>query len=123
MKKSDTKFYKDKLEKELELLERELSDIGIQDPKNPSDWIPKKPEENISLADENDIADTVDDAQINNAIVNDLEIRYNNIKRALEKIEKGTYGICEINNHPISEDRLKANPSARTCKEHINEKI
>ena len=116
----NTQKYKEKLEEELKIVEEELSKIGVQNPNNPSDWIPKKPEENISPADENEVADTVDDVQINNALVNDLEVRYNNIKLALDKIEKGTYGICEINNHPISEERLDANPSARTCKEHMD---
>ncbi|MBU4480014.1 hypothetical protein KKG48_01035 [Patescibacteria group bacterium] len=123
MKKSDTEKFKKLLEEELVLLEKELSGLGIKNPTNPSDWTPKMPEENISPADENEVADTIDDAQINNAIVNDLEVRYNNIKKALQKIEEGNYGKCEINNHPIDEKRLEANPSARTCKEHMNEDL
>jgi len=117
--KIDTQKYKEKLEEELKLLEKELSELGVHNPNNPSDWIAKKPEENISPADETEVADTVDDIQINNAIVNDLEVRYNNVKLALDKIEKGTYGICEIGGEEISEERLNANPSARTCKEHM----
>ena len=39
---------------------------------------------------------------------------------ALERIEKGTYGICEVGNEEIEEDRLNANPAARTCKAHLN---
>ena len=117
------KIYKEKLEEELQILEEELSKIGVKNPSNPSDWIPKTPEENNSLADENDVADTVDDAQTNNAIVNDLEIRYNNIKKALQKIESGNYGICEIGKEQISEERLKANPAARTCSAHMNEDL
>ena len=119
----NTKKYKEKLEEELKVVEKELSEVGVQDPNNPSNWIPKKPEENISPADENEVADTVDDIQTNNAIVNDLEVRYNNIKIALDKIEKGTYGICEVEGEEISEERLDANPSARTCKEHMNEDL
>ena len=37
---------------------------------------------------------------------------------ALEKMEQGVYGICEEGDEPIPLDRLKANPSARTCVEH-----
>ena len=55
------KIYKEKLEEELQILEEELSKIGVKNPSNPSDWIPKTPEENNSLADENDVADTVDE--------------------------------------------------------------
>lgn len=117
----DTKIYKEKLEAELKALEQELQSVGIKDPNNPKDWIAVQPEENISPADENEVADTIDDFENNRAILNDLEIKYNDVKLALEKIENGTYGICETNNHPIDEERLMVNPSARTCKEHMNQ--
>ncbi|MBU1557490.1 TraR/DksA C4-type zinc finger protein [Patescibacteria group bacterium] len=119
----DINVYKKKLEEELLVVEKELSKIGVQDQKNPSNWVPKMPEENISSADENEVADTVDDVQINNAVVNDLEVRYNNIKVALNKIEEGIYGVCEINGEEISEERLNANPSARTCREHMDQDL
>ena len=118
-----TDKYKKKLEEELSLLEEELKTLGIKNPENSSDWIAVQPEENISPADENEVADTIDDFEINVAILRDLEIRYNNIKLALDKIEKGTYGFCEIKGHAIDEDRLEANPSARTCKEHMDEDL
>lgn len=119
----DMKNYKQRLEEELKVLEGELSEIGIKNPSNPSDWIPKMPEENISFADENEVADTVDDAQINNALVNDLEVRYNNVKKALQKIEDNTYGTCDVCGYKINEERLEANPSARTCQKHMNEDL
>ena len=37
------------------------------------------------------------------------------------KMEKETFGICEVCGKEIEEDRLLANPSARTCKKHLNE--
>lgn len=37
------------------------------------------------------------------------------IDAALDKIEKGTYGICEECEEAISEKRLEANPVARYC--------
>lgn len=118
-----TKFYKEKLEEELKILEVELASLGRKNPANPNDWEAVQPEENISPADENEVADTIDDFETNEAILHDLEIRYNNVKLALKKIEDGNYGICEINNHPIDEDRLKANPAARTCKEHMDQDL
>lgn len=119
----ETKFYKDKLEEELEVLEEELASLGRKNPSDSEDWEAVQPEENISPADENEVADTIDDYEINQAIIRDLEIRFNNVKLALRKIENGTYGVCEINNHPIKEDRLKVNPAARTCKEHIDKDL
>ena len=38
----------------------------------------------------------------------------------LKKIEAGTFGVCEISGEPIEEDRLDANPAARTNKANIN---
>ena len=37
------------------------------------------------------------------------------IDAALERIEDGTYGICETCGRPISEDRLEAIPYATQC--------
>ncbi len=37
------------------------------------------------------------------------------IEAALERIEDGTYGICEMTGNPINADRLEAMPTARLC--------
>jgi len=37
------------------------------------------------------------------------------IDQALERIEKGTYGICQECKRPISRERLEAVPHARLC--------
>ena len=37
------------------------------------------------------------------------------IKEALKKIEEGTYGICEMCEEPINEERLKIKPHAKYC--------
>jgi len=37
------------------------------------------------------------------------------IEEALDRIENGTYGICEGNNEPIPKERLRAIPWARYC--------
>ena len=38
-----------------------------------------------------------------------------NIDMALEKIEEGTFGVCELCNKKINKERLKAVPYARLC--------
>lgn len=43
------------------------------------------------------------------------------VKVALQKIENGNYGLCEINNQPIEEERLESLPAARLCVEHAKE--
>ncbi|MBP9668768.1 MAG: TraR/DksA C4-type zinc finger protein [Candidatus Pacebacteria bacterium] len=54
----------------------------------------------------------------NSAIVEELEARYKNVLHALQKIEEGTFGMCEVGGEEIAEDRLMANPAARTCVAH-----
>jgi len=43
-----------------------------------------------------------------------LEAQLRDVNDALEKMEKGTYGICEKTGEQISTDRLMAYPAART---------
>ena len=44
-----------------------------------------------------------------------LEKKLKDIIGALENIDKGTYGICDNCNQEIDLERLKVNPSAKTC--------
>jgi RNA polymerase-binding transcription factor DksA len=112
---------KDKLNQEKELVTRELSEIGsVKNPKNPDDWQAKHDDLDILRADANEVADQIGSYENNNALVNELEQRLMEIDAALEKMEKGTFGACEVCDKPIEEDRLEANPAAKTCKAHMN---
>ncbi|MDQ5950299.1 MAG: hypothetical protein QG585_241 [Patescibacteria group bacterium] len=73
----------------------------------------------INEADRNEVADKIEEFGNNQAINRDLEIRLLEVKQALERIENGTYGICEVSGEPIELDRLGANPAATTCKSHL----
>ncbi len=115
----DTKYFKEKLEKELESLEKELSEVARRNPDNPTDWEAIPAERDSSQADDNTVADSIDDYEGNNAILNQLEPKYRDVKDALGKIEKGTYGLCEVCQKEIELDRLEANQAARTCKDHM----
>lgn len=42
------------------------------------------------------------------------------IDAALERMDKGTYGVCEISGEPIDFDRLQALPWARTTLQHAS---
>jgi len=116
----NTKHFKDKLEEELKTLEEELSKVARRNPDNLSDWEAIPSTRDTSQADDNILADKIEGYGENNAIVNSLEPKYRDVKLALKKIETGTYGVCEVCNKEIKIDRLEANPSARTCKEHMN---
>ncbi len=114
----DTNTYKPRLEEEKVRLESELSSVGRRNPSNPADWEPI-PEDTGQEADPNDRADKLEGYEANSAILNDLELRYNDVLSALDRIEKGTYGVCEVSGEDIEADRLNADPAAKTCKAHL----
>lgn len=119
----DTNEMKARLEAELVVVTDELHTLGIHNPDVPEDWI-ATPEPDAGESDPNTEADRVEEWNERRAILADLETRYNNLRRALTKIETGTYGVCELSGGPIEPERLAANPAARTCiahKDHENE--
>ena len=69
-------------------------------------------------ADSNIVADNIEELATNVPVVEALEERLRNVERALEKIDEGTYGICDVGGEAIPPERLKANPAAVTCIEH-----
>lgn len=113
-------YFKQKLEQEKILLEEELTSVGRVNPANPKDWEAVPPEMDATGSEKEEVAEKFEAYEENTAILKQLEIKYNLVKKALEKIEAGTYGICEISGDPIEEDRLEANPAATTCKAHLN---
>lgn len=116
----DTKHFKDALEKELSNLETELSSVGRKNPNNPADWEATESDNITPDADEADVADSMEVYQNNRGILDQLEIRLNNVKNALAKIGSDKFGICEVCGEKVEEDRLEANPAAATCKLHMN---
>lgn len=115
----DLKHFKEKLEQEKKLLLGELAKLGIENPEN-HDWgALSRPAKGADRADANIAADYDEEFAEKSYKLGELEIRFNNIKDALKKIEDNTYGICEVDNKPIEIDRLEANPAARTCKKHL----
>ena len=119
MSEINVEKFKNLLLAEQKKLEQELSTVGRKNPDNPEDWeaTPGFTDDNADL---NEFSDSIQSFETNTAILKQLETQLNDVKDALEKIEKGTYGICEMSGHPIEEDRLEANPAARTCKAHMN---
>jgi DnaK suppressor protein len=56
----------------------------------------------------------------NRAMVNQLTDAYNEVVRALGKMDAGTYGTCEVCGKEIAEARLEAMPATRYCIDHAN---
>ncbi|MBI5405579.1 TraR/DksA C4-type zinc finger protein [Candidatus Kaiserbacteria bacterium] len=113
-----TEHFRKKLEAEKLKLESEMGGIGRRNPAVPGDW-EAVPSETGSEADLADQADVVISRERNEAVLADLEARYDTVLAALARIEKKTYGICEVCGRPIGEERLEADPAATTCVEHL----
>ncbi len=117
----DLKPLKDALNKELKTLEEELKTVGTKNPEVPGDWVATEGDLNTDAADDAEVADGIENLETNTAVLTQLEKRLIEVREALEKMDKGTYGVCEICGKKIEDDRLNANPAAATCKEHMNE--
>ena len=115
----DFKFFKKKLDEEKTTLLSELKTVGTKNPDNSEDWVAKPTQMDSTGADQNETADAYEAYGENAAILNGLEIRLGEVNKAIENISKNKYGICEKCKKPIEIDRLKANPAAPTCMEHM----
>jgi RNA polymerase-binding transcription factor DksA len=115
---TDTTGYKNRLTEEKVKLESELGSIGRRNPSNPQDW-EALPQDKGQESDPNDAADLIEGYEANTAILKELETRYNEVLAALARIENNTYGTCVVGGEKIEEDRLNAEPAAKTCKAHL----
>lgn len=108
---------KQKLVSELETLEKDLHGLGRELNEN-GDWVAvvdNSRDEHIDPLDDANITEEVEDKI---AVLSVLEKRYAQVKKALEAIENGNYGVCEVCGEKISEARLEAQPSATMCIHH-----
>lgn len=109
---------KDSLKKERDLLVEELRRISKKSPTDPGGWTPKKNELDIDPANNDEVADALEDIGERIAIESELEKRLIEVESAINRIGNGTYGVCETCGSFIEAERLEANPAARTCKAH-----
>ncbi len=116
----DTTSLKTELAGQMEEILRELKTVGRLNPDNTEDWVPTAGEVSTDTAEIEDRASIITNFEDRSAIEFELEARMNEIKQALERIDAGTFGICEVGGEEIELDRLKVNPSARTCKVHMS---
>ena len=102
------------LEEQKKSIQKELESFATKDPDLKHNWDTRYPKREDA-----DKEESADDAQeYDNALSLEysLEKRLKDVSLALEKIENnGAYGTCEVCGKKIDEERLMANPSARTC--------
>ena len=108
------------LETEKATLIAELKTVGRINPDNSNDWEPVLGESNINPAEIEERASEISQFEDQSAIEFTLETRLNEVLVALRAIEENTFGTCAECGNDIEEDRLKANPAAKTCKAHMN---
>ncbi len=116
----NTEHFKGKLQEELSLLTRQLSDIAAKDPVTGL-WAARAADMDTATPQQepNEAADKIEELDERGEEVSTLSARLADVERALEHIEAGTYGLCEVCNKAIDEERLEVNPAARTCTEHM----
>lgn len=62
-----------------------------------------------------DTATATHDREVDEGLAEGVEHVLAEIGAALQRIESGTYGMCELCDKPIGEERLRAIPWARFC--------
>ena len=116
---NNLEHYKDALTKELKNLDGELRTVGRVNPDNPKDWEPTPAAMNVERADSSEVAENISEYEEHTAVLKQLEIRYNEVKDALKRIEGGAFGLCSVCRKEIETGRLEANPAATTCTAHM----
>ena len=68
-------------------------------------------------SDMGDLGREIHTRQLDESVSDHLDSRLENVERALQKIEEGTYGICDDTGEEIPKGRLEAIPEAVTTVE------
>jgi DnaK suppressor protein len=92
-------------------LRAELAEFAAQDPKNRENYMAST----SSSDDETDAAAEATTLEDTRVLEESLEGQLRDVESALERMEKGTYGICKYCAKPIDEKRLRARPESSSC--------
>lgn len=104
---------KERLLADKKKLESDLLDIGEKDKADPSKIDAAYPESGGNSDDDNASEITAYADEI--SIVDKLESELRDTNKALEAMEKGTYGICKYCGKEIDVKRLEARPTSSAC--------
>ena len=97
---------------EQERLERELSGIANKDSEIEDNYESKFPDfGNDDDENANEVAEYSDRLSIEHTLEKELR----DVKKALQTIEDGKYGICKHCNEAIEPERLKIRPTSSSC--------
>ena len=115
----NTEHFKEKLEEERALIIKELGEIAVEGERGL--WSAKDPQMDVMppQAEPNEAADKLEELDERAEEVTTLSARLADVEKALKNMETGSFGICEVCVKEIEEERLEANPAARTCMQHM----
>jgi RNA polymerase-binding transcription factor DksA len=118
MRKALIKEQKEHLLKEKREIEKALSSFAKKGGGGRGDWKTNFPQFGSHTSEQDENADEVEEYVNLLPVEHRLELRLLDIKRALEKLEKGkNYGICEKCGKKVKEQRLKTIPETKFCSE------
>ena len=100
------------LEAEMEKLEKELGKFTTKNEHVEGDYDASFPEYG-DKSDDN--AHEVEQYTVNKPLEITLEKALRDIKKALTRMEEGSYGVCKYCDLPIEEKRLQARPTSSSC--------
>ncbi|NUM25636.1 MAG: TraR/DksA C4-type zinc finger protein [Candidatus Buchananbacteria bacterium] len=105
---------KNNLEAEKKRLEMALGDFATKDESLPGNYRSDFPEYGN---DEDENANEVAEYSDRLSIEHTLETQLRDVKKALDSIAKGGYGVCKHCGKPIEEQRLLIRPTSTSCVE------
>ncbi len=97
---------RERLDEELKTVETELIDMGFAQ----DGTVEVNFDEGFA-----DAAQTTSERAKVLSLADGLKQRLEEVRSAIQRLEKGTYGICESCGNDISPERLEAIPSASLC--------
>ena len=105
------------LKKERDNLRKELSRFAQESKKIKGDWETRFPKVGKETSEDalEDAAKKREEYERDLPVEYLLETKLKRVESALEKLEKGKYGVCEKCGKKISEERLEAIPEAELC--------
>lgn len=118
----DKKSIKGSLEKERDTLVEQLREIAKLNT-DTNTWEAMPEAQDRPETDQNDMADRAGDFEDRSARVPILEERLAAINSSLSHIDRKDFAKCVVCGKSIEAARMNANPAAKTCIEHVNEKV
>lgn len=118
----DLNHWRNLLQREADQLEEQLGGVGRAVPNHPGEW-EATPLEAHDTSFRDEVADDLEELEEREEVELALEKRLKQVRAALARLDAGTYGRCEIGGEEIEAERLEANPTARTCKTHLDQEV